>query len=386
MKWPQIPQKLPTFSYKFVHQVAKFLQFNHGFQRKVFPKKWCFAISGGVDSVSLLFAFLILRNHASFKKIISRVGLVDEWNLEVAHVNHRSRNQREHQMEIQAIAQLCKLYGLPFYVYESERDLKDSNEEEWRSVRKHFLLEHAKKTSSLIVEGHHLDDSWEWSFLQTLKTGDPRHSLGVPYGNGPMIRPFLCVSKKQIKKFAKSLSIPFFKDETSTNMNLERNYLRSKVRPILDKRYPSMLKFHAIQAQIKAQNLGLSWVKLAKGEWWISCFSKDLKILLWCCNSQSRNSVLPKDELLKGLEYLSNHHRGKFSAQLGQLQEAWKNNRSGPIHFSGGLQVKILKNFQIIFFPLEINQNVLRNYIQELEQIRDLSLLIKWQKFFFRKK
>jgi tRNA(Ile)-lysidine synthase len=336
MKWPQIPQKLPPFSYKFTLHLGHFLAQNLRSPQKT----WAIAVSGGIDSLSLLYALAILK-----RQKCREIG-----ELQLVHINHRSRPASEHALEKSALKNLAEQLNIAFFYYEATQDGRDSGEWEWRKLRKHFLKEHSLKHQANIIEGHHLDDSWEWHFLQQAKSGDPKKSLGIPYRSGPVIRPFMCVTKKQIGQFARELSIPFFADQTSLNLNLERNFLRANITPMMQARYPKYLKFYALQAQLKAEALDLSWLKIDHGKWSKQEVEGNVVAFLWQSESKSKSSVLPRQAILQALGILSPKKRGSFASQISQLQNAWSNHRSGPIHFSGGVKAKIIKDFRIVFY------------------------------------
>ncbi|MDH4466965.1 MAG: tRNA lysidine(34) synthetase TilS [Bacteriovoracaceae bacterium] len=364
MKWPQLPKKLTPYTLKFTQHVARFLESQMPLGK---ADKWrksslsspvSVAVSGGVDSVSLVYVIALLRDQERkiFKGQSQCFDKLTKVNL--IHVNHKSRPPKQHQQEANALNDLAKQLGMEFSLYESPTPTVGQNELDWRNLRKIIFSHHAQTFSQKIFQGHHLDDSWEWSFLQNLKSSHPQHSLGIPFKSGPLIRPFLCVTKKQILHFARDLKIPYFKDETQTHLNFERNFLRSQITPIIEKRYPKYLKFYALQSMQKAHEYQLSWKKIAGGSWCqIQTFKEQQPtVFIWRADVRDKNSLLPNSEMRSMIEYLSNTHRGKHAAQLAQLSDTWRNHKSGPVSFSGGVEAKIIKDFKIIFYKRSESQ------------------------------
>jgi tRNA(Ile)-lysidine synthase len=339
MKWPQLPSKLSPYCLKFTQHVAQFIQ-KQSPLGKWQQHSWSLAVSGGIDSVSLAYALAIIAK----RKLLAAHQIPNQ----LIHINHKSRATHEHERESKSLGELSHILGLKFISYEAPQTTIGASELVWRDLRKFFFQEHAKQYSQYILQAHHLDDSWEWALLQSMKSSNPKHSLGIPFRHGPFMRPFLCVTKKQITKFASQLNIPHFRDETSADLRLERNFLRLQITPTLQKRYPSYLKFYAFQSQQKAHEYHLAWREVDEGKWFFE--SQNSKFFLWTPDKRKKDLLLPLNEMRLAIEYLSNSHRGKHAAQLQQLQQTWINHRKGPVDFSGDVQVKILKDFQILFY------------------------------------
>ena len=85
----------------------------------------------------------------------------------------------------------------------------------------------SKYQDSLIVLGHHIDDSFEWSLMQKMKSSRLESTIGIPLYNKNYIRPLMCVTKKQIRRYAKILKCLSCVMETSSVMTVKFTFVRS---------------------------------------------------------------------------------------------------------------------------------------------------------------
>ncbi len=191
------------------------------------------AVSGGVDSVSLLYALHELRHYFAIK-------------LYCATFNHQIRPSSK--IEVEFVKGICKKLSIGFFtcsanVPEIARAKKTGIEETARVLRYDFLFKTAKKVNaSKIATAHHLDDFVE-NFIMRLTSGGGSGSIaGIKAVNGMLIRPLIKHTKKDIYEFARYNSIKFYEDFTNYDKNIFRNYIRFDIIPGLKKYNSSFLK------------------------------------------------------------------------------------------------------------------------------------------------
>ncbi|WMC18955.1 MAG: tRNA lysidine(34) synthetase TilS [Enterobacteriaceae bacterium PSpicST2] len=95
----------------------------------------------------------------------------------------------------------------------------------------------------MLLLGHHLQDQCE-TFLLSLKRGSGPSGLScMPFikniGKNYLIRPFLNIDKEKIKKYILKNKIKYIIDNSNYNIKFDRNFLRLKVLPIINKRWPN---------------------------------------------------------------------------------------------------------------------------------------------------
>lgn len=184
------------------------------------------ALSGGADSVSLLFALLRLQ-----KKLDITVS--------AAHFNHMIRGAEAERDEAFA-RNLCEKLGVPFTVgrgdvpqYAAENRI--SEETAAREMRYAFL----EKTDGLVATAHTASDNFE-TVLFNLTRGAALGGLcGIPPKRGKFIRPLLFCTREDVEKYCRENHLDFITDSTNLSNDYTRNKIRHNVIPVLKEINPS---------------------------------------------------------------------------------------------------------------------------------------------------
>lgn len=184
------------------------------------------ALSGGVDSMSLLY-------------ILNSLG----YEVVVAHVNHKKRLDSE--MEEEAIINLCKKLNIICEVLHLEH-LDGNFQSKAHTRRYEFFRQIAKKYNiKYLATAHHADDNIE-TILLNIMSGSNIYGYGgismkLELDDITIIRPFLCLSKAEIKNYASKNNIKYYEDYTNQEDDYKRNRLRHHVIPILKEECPNIL-------------------------------------------------------------------------------------------------------------------------------------------------
>jgi len=194
------------------------------------------AVSGGVDSVSLLHA-------------LSKLPTL---KLTVAHYDHGIRpNSLADRIFVQ---QLAGSYGLPF-VYKAGRLGSGASEATARTARYRFLGQVQKASGArAIITAHHQDDVLETALLNLIR-GTGRKGLSSLGSRPELIRPLLKFPKADIISFAKSQTLDWREDSTNTNPLYLRNHIRLHILPRLSSK--ERQKLLAILAKAETINTEL---------------------------------------------------------------------------------------------------------------------------------
>lgn len=192
------------------------------------------ALSGGKDSVALLFALYLLK---------------DEWSvtLEAAHFNHHLRGE-ESQRDAEFVRKLCDRYDIPLTVGEAwvqpgEKGLEAAA----REARYAFFCTLPGK----IATAHTADDNAETVLLRMVR-GTGLKGLGaIAPQNGNVIRPMLSTTREEVEAFLESYSLPHVEDSSNAGDDFLRNRIRHNVLPILKEENPR------IAENLSAMALGL---------------------------------------------------------------------------------------------------------------------------------
>jgi tRNA(Ile)-lysidine synthase len=191
------------------------------------------ACSGGSDSVALVRAAYDLRLQLPFR-------------FHVAHVQHGLRG-KESKRDAAFVRALAKRLKLPFHELHAKINKKETGnlEEKARNQRYRALTALATKLKSpLVLSAHHNDDQVETVFLNLLRGAGADGLAGmerIRILKSPGIflgRPFLILTHADILSFLKSVHEPYRTDRTNADHEFNRNWLRLKFFPQIEKKWP----------------------------------------------------------------------------------------------------------------------------------------------------
>lgn len=191
------------------------------------------AVSGGPDSVALLYALNALRH---------TFGL----QLYMAHLNHGLRPEAVKEQAY--VKELAKKLGLPLFTKTIKlRHTKGSLEEIARKARLVFLTDTAKKIKAQgIALGHHQDDLAETILMRILRGAGPLGIKGIlpkrEINGIVFLRPLLETNRCEINKFLQNKKIKFYTDASNRNTDFFRNKVRLRLLPLLEKIYNPNIK------------------------------------------------------------------------------------------------------------------------------------------------
>ncbi|MBQ9990122.1 MAG: tRNA lysidine(34) synthetase TilS [Lachnospiraceae bacterium] len=182
-------------------------------------------ISGGADSVCLLFLLLEYQKKVPF-------------SLAVCHVNH---GMREEAVQDEAYVEgLCKEYTLPFFSYKKDvgeiaKRERLSVEEAGRKVRYDTFREVAGcwKAEKIAV-AHHLQDSAETLLLNLFRGTGIWGLTGIRPMREEIIRPLLATERGQIEAYLRERKISWCIDYTNEEDTYTRNKIRLKLLPYVE--------------------------------------------------------------------------------------------------------------------------------------------------------
>ena len=178
--------------------------------------KYVVAVSGGVDSVVLLYTLM---------KGVLAEGAVPGTRYIVAHFDHGIRP--ESAADRRFVQQLAREYHLPF-IYERAELGEHASEATARAARYAFL-EKVRRASAArgIMTAHNEDDFLETANINLVRgtTGRGLHALK---STDALQRPLLGIPKKKLVEYAKLNGLVWRDDATNANEAILRNYIRHR--------------------------------------------------------------------------------------------------------------------------------------------------------------
>lgn len=217
------------------------------------------AVSGGADSVAMLFALYLLRE---------KLGIT----LEAAHFNHNLRGEESLRDET-FVRELCARYDIPLHVASGEiRSGKKGLEAAARDARYAFL----ESLPGKIATAHTADDNAETILMHLVRGTGLKGLGGIAPQRGKLIRPMLGITRREVEDFLAEWHLPHVEDSTNETDAFLRNRLRHHVMPLLAAENPRI-----------AENLSQMALRLREDE--------------ACLTQLSRYETLPEVETLRTL-------------------------------------------------------------------------------------
>ena len=191
-------------------------------------KSMTVALSGGVDSVVLLHLLYQLKKTQNF-------------TLKASHVHHGLSKNADKWVKF--CEKLCTKLSVPLDVHHIKLPQKKSLgiEGEARQLRYEKLLQ---TKTDLVVLAHHEDDQAETFLLQLIRGAGVKGLSSMAHFDATrrLWRPLLNTSRIDIERYAKKHKLNWIEDESNQNIDFDRNFLRSKVLPILKNRFNHIIK------------------------------------------------------------------------------------------------------------------------------------------------
>ncbi len=186
------------------------------------------ALSGGADSVALL-------------RLLLHLG----YTCEAAHCNFHLRGAESDRDE-EFVRCLCREQETVLHTvhFDTEKEAKErhiSIEMAARELRYDWFEEVRKECgASVIAVAHHRDDSVE-TFLLNLIRGTGINGLrGIQPRNGKIVRPLLCLDRKEITDYLDSLGQSYVTDSTNLQDEYTRNKIRLNLLPMMQEINPAV--------------------------------------------------------------------------------------------------------------------------------------------------
>lgn len=187
-------------------------------------KKYALAVSGGVDSMTMLHMFASLSPRPDFF---------------VVTVNHNIRAQA--QADCEFVANYCKQLNVDCHIvfvdvplYAKERKLSEETAGRILRYKSFDGLD-----CDYVCLAHHAGDNAETVLMHILRGAGARGASGISAQNGKYLRPLLNITRDEIEQYAKQNGVPYVFDATNDDTKYSRNFVRRKVMPLLKQLNPN---------------------------------------------------------------------------------------------------------------------------------------------------
>lgn len=192
--------------------------------------KYIVALSGGADSVCLL-----------------RMMLALGYDVEAAHCNFKLRGKESDRDEKFCI-NLCSKLNVPIHIIHFDTKEyaslhKVSIEMAARELRySYFEQLRVAIGAKGVVVAHHSDDNVETVLLNLIRGTGIYGLEGIKPRNGYILRPLLCLSRKDILNYLRIINQDFVTDSSNNVDDVQRNKVRLNLIPVLQSIMPEATK------------------------------------------------------------------------------------------------------------------------------------------------
>ena len=181
------------------------------------------AVSGGADSVALLFACYLLKEKLDI-------------TLEAAHFNHHLRGAESDRDEA-FVRQFCHRYDIHLHLGGGEiLPGKKGLEAAARDARYAFL----RSLPGKIATAHTADDNAETVLMHLIRGTGLKGLGGITPIHGNVIRPMLNVTRRDVEAFLEEWCLSHMEDSSNETDTFLRNRIRHHVMPLLAQENPKI--------------------------------------------------------------------------------------------------------------------------------------------------
>ena len=185
-------------------------------------------LSGGVDSVVLL-------------HLLRQLSVRHAWRLSAVHIHHGISPHADAWAAF--CGELCAREGIPVQIEQVDiTPLRHLGIEAAARTLRHAVL--ARQQVDFIALAHHQDDQVETLLLQLLRGAGVRGVSAMPVfkqriGAPAIVRPLLDIARSTLLAYAQQYALQWVEDESNADDAYPRNFLRHRVLPLLQQRFPA---------------------------------------------------------------------------------------------------------------------------------------------------
>lgn len=288
-------------------------------------------VSGGADSVCLFFVLLLLQQEY-------------ELELTVVHVNHGIRGTDADEDEA-FVEQLAKQKGVRFEAFhvnipQLAKEKGIGEEEAGRWYRYEVMEQVRKKLSANKIAVAHNENDCAETMLQNLFRGSGLAGLsGIAPKRERIIRPLLCVSRKEIEDWLAERQISYRTDWTNFCDEYTRNRVRLHFLPMAEREINERATEHTAKAAIFLRE---AWEYMEKQikEAYNRNVSEKNGVYFIGNELPCEEPVIQKGVIKLVLERLAGSRKDLESAHVFSVQELFKKQVGKEVHLPYQMKAK----------------------------------------------
>lgn len=207
-------------------------------------KNYVVALSGGLDSALLLKCFRVTYPSVPLKAI---------------HVHHGlSTNADTWALHCQ---QLCDALSIPCHVERVVVENTGEGTEAAARRARYAVFERLLDEHDVLLQGHHKNDQAETVLLRALRGSSVKGLAAIPMQRklscGALVfRPWLVLTRQELELEAAKLELAWVEDESNFDESFDRNFIRQKLLPLIEERWPKAVDSFVQLAENARQSQG----------------------------------------------------------------------------------------------------------------------------------
>ncbi len=192
--------------------------------------RWWVGLSGGLDSCLLL--SLLAEMRADAGRPLPGLAAI--------HVDHQLHP--DSAQWAQHCAVLCETLSVPLEIRRVDVEPAGEGLEAGARRARYQVFESLLGADDVLLLAHHLDDQVETFFLRLMRGAGTRGLAGMPahraLQSARLLRPLLPYSRAELENCAAQRPLQWIEDPSNANVDLDRNFLRQRLLPVLGERWP----------------------------------------------------------------------------------------------------------------------------------------------------
>lgn len=181
------------------------------------------AVSGGADSMALLFALYLLKEKLQI-------------SLSAVHFNHGLRGEESDRDE-DFVRTFCDRFDIPLYCGHGQVTPGPKGLEAAAREARYAFFE---TVPGKIATAHTADDNAETVLMHLVRGTGLKGLGGITPVRGRVIRPMLGITRQEVLVFLEEYHVSFVTDSTNETNEFLRNRIRHRVMPLLKEENPRL--------------------------------------------------------------------------------------------------------------------------------------------------
>ena len=174
-----------------------------------------------------------------------------EWRLSALHVHHGISSNADSWVDF--CSKLCERYSIPLHIERVDIAFLRNEHGIEAAARKLRHAAFAEQSCDFVTLAHHIDDQAETLLLQLLRGAGVKGVAAMPVLNmskrpviksavahaPSIVRPLLDIPRATLLDHARQYGLDWIEDESNADDQYPRNFLRHRVLPLLEQRFPA---------------------------------------------------------------------------------------------------------------------------------------------------